>query len=309
MIQERNIKVFSPATVSNVGCGYDIMGFSFDGPGDIIDLVLNRSGMIEIENHSKLTLPTGENNVIFPALKALLGSTPEYSGAIVKILEKIRPGSGIGSSAASSAGAVFAANELLEKKFSKIELIDFAMEGERLVSGQAHADNVAPCIMGGFTLVRSYNPSDIISIPYPDDLFCSVIHPEIEIKTSESRRLIRNEISVEDAVTQTGNAASLVAGLALNDKNLIGRSVVDVIAEPVRKKLIPEYNRIKELSYSLGAIAFNISGSGPSVFAFSDNINTANMINTSLSEHFASAGINSNSYCSAISGLGVRVIK
>lgn len=306
---KKSVKIFSPGTVSNVGCGYDIMGFAFDGPGDIIELELNRTGKIIIKNISESDIPCDEKNVIYPSLKAMIKKTGENLGARVIIHQKISPGSGIGSSAASSAGAVFGANILLGGHFSTLELIEFAMQGEKLVSGQAHADNVAPCIRGGFTLVRSNKPLDIINIPYPKDLYCSVVHPAIQVKTSESRNVIKKELPTGVAVQQTGNASSLIAGLILNDKKLIGRSVVDFIAEPARKHFIPYYDELKEMASRNGALAFNISGSGPSVFAFSDSIKKANNISAHLSETLVLKGIKCNHYASAISNKGARIIK
>lgn len=291
-----------------MGSGYDIMGFAFDGPGDIIEVNLDRSGKIVIENKSNSEVPCDENNVIYPALKALFKETGKKLGAKVIIYDKISPGSGIGSSAASSAGAVFGANTLLGMPFNDLELIDFAMQGEKLVSGQAHADNVAPCIMGGFTLVRSYNPLDVISIPYPDDLFCSVVHPGIEVKTRESRNVVKKEIPIPDAVQQTGNASALIAGLITNNKKLIGCSVVDLIAEPARKHFIPHYDELKEVALHYGALAFNISGSGPAVFAFSDSLEKAENISEHISATLLLNGIKSMRYASAISVRGVRII-
>jgi homoserine kinase len=305
---KNSVKVFSPGTVSNVGSGYDIMGFAFDGPGDILEIIIDRSGEIIIENRSDSDIPCDENNVIHPALRALLSQADKEYGARVIIHRKISPGSGIGSSAASSAGAVFGANALLGMPFNDLELIDFALQGEKLVSGQAHADNVAPCIMGGFTLVRSYKPLDVISIPYPADLYCSVVHPALQLKTSESRSLVKSSVATSTAVQQTGNASALIAGLILNDKKLIARSVVDLIAEPARKHLIPYYDEIKAAAISKGALAFNISGSGPSVFAFTDSQEKAENISEHISGTLLLKGIKSMRYASAISGKGVRII-
>lgn len=302
------IKIFSPASVSNVGSGYDIMGFAIDQPGDIIEMELNKSGVITIENCSAASIPEDASNVAFPALQKMKEKLGNSQGLHLRFINKINPGSGIGSSAASSAGAVFAFNQLVGNPFSGIELIEFAMEGEKLVSGEAHADNVAPCILGGFTLVRSYKPLDIIQIPFPNNLVCTVVHPDIIIKTAEARQLVRKEITVKNAVIQTGNASALISGLMSGNLEVIGRSVNDVIAEPYRKRLIPAYDEIKKSVLDSGALAFNISGSGPSVFAFNSNTEAARESASIISSIFTSLGINSTSYISTISERGVREI-
>lgn len=302
------IKVFSPASVSNVGSGYDIMGFAIDQPGDIIEMELNNSGAITIENCSDASIPVDASNVVFPALQKMKEKLGNNQGIHLRFINKINPGSGIGSSAASSAGAVFAFNQLLDKPFSGIELVEFAMEGEKLVSGEAHADNVAPCILGGFTLVRSYKPLDIIQIPFPNKLICTVVHPDIIVKTAEARQLVKKEITVKNAVTQTGNASALISGLMSGNLELIGRSVNDVIAEPYRRKLIPGYDEIKKSVLDSGALAFNISGSGPSVFAFNHSAESARESASIISSLFTTLGIKSTSYISTISERGVRKI-
>lgn len=308
MHSTNRIKVFSPASVSNVGSGYDIMGFAIDQPGDIIEMELNNSDIITIENCTDVNIPADASNVVVPALEKMKAKLGSSYGIHLRFLEKINPGSGIGSSAASSAGAVFAFNELSGRKFKGIELVEFAMEGEKLVSGEAHADNVAPCILGGFTLVRSYRPLDIIQIPFPENLVCTIVHPDIVIKTSESRQLVRKNVPVKNAVIQTGNASALIAGLISKDLGLIGRSVSDLIAEPYRKSLIPGYDRAKKSVLNAGALAFNISGSGPSVFAFNSNAEAAAVSAEIISSVFDSHGIESTFYISTISQRGVRKI-
>ncbi len=229
------IRVFSPASVSNVGSGFDIMGFAIDGCGDIIEIELNGSGEISIDNKSSFKIPLDpERNVVFPALNKMIHKWGGQSGVKITFIKKIKPGSGIGSSAASSVAAVFGFNHLIGEPFTLHELIEFAMEGEKLVSEAAHADNVAPCMLGGFTLVRSYEPLDIIQISYPEELKCTVVHPDIEIRTADSRKVLRSEIPLKDAVTQTGNASALIAGLIKKDIELIGRSISDLIAEPYK---------------------------------------------------------------------------
>jgi homoserine kinase len=308
MSSKQSIKVFAPASVSNVGSGYDIMGFAIEQPGDIIEVFLNDSGKISIENCSDSNIPVDSSNVVFPAIKKMLLEAGNKRGVHLRFISKINPGSGIGSSAASSSGAVFAVNELMGLPFTRIDLVRFAMEGEKLVSGEAHADNVAPCILGGFTLVRSYNPLDIIQVPYPANLICTVVQPEISIRTADSREVVKKDISVKDAVIQTGNASALIVGLMSGDLDLVGRSVHDVIAEPYRKTLIPGYIEAKKSVMDSGAIAVNISGSGPSIFAFNKNKAEAIKTGKIISSVFTSLGINSDTYISPISDIGVREI-
>lgn len=306
---DKNVRVFAPATVSNVGSGFDIMGFAIEGVGDIISMELIDSGKMEIINLSKALLPENpHDNIVFPALKAMQSSIGSKHGFKITFHKKINPGSGIGSSAASAVAALVAYNNLLGTPFTPAELLPFAMEGERLISGAAHADNAAPCLLGGFTLIRSYHPLDVISIPYPADLWCTVIHPALVIKTSDSRRLIPGETTLENTIIQSGNAAALVTGLITGDVALIGRSLTDVIAEPYRKKLIPGYDRAREIAMALGALGFNISGSGPSLFALSTEKEIAENIGNEVMRLFSDSGTECDIYISRISPVGATVI-
>jgi len=306
----KKIKVKAPATVSNVGSGFDIMGFAFDGAGDILELSLRDDEEIHISNQTTCSLPEmAADNVVFPALKAMQDQLKSRQGANISFIQKINPGSGIGSSAASSVAAVFAYNELQGRPFDPEELIVFAMEGEKMVSGAAHADNVAPCMLGGFTLIRSYKPLDIVKVPFPGDLFCTVVHPHISITTRESRAALKETTSLHDTVTQAGNAAGLITGLITGDFDLIGRSMVDVIAEPRRKKLIPGYDMVKKSAIDSGVIGVNISGSGPSVFALSTSTQTANKAGMLMQKKFLEHGLTCSVYISGIANKGVSIIQ
>jgi homoserine kinase len=306
---DKSVRVFAPATVSNVGSGFDIMGFAISGAGDIISMELADPGVVEIINLTASLLPENpENNIVTPSIRALQESTGTRQGFRITFHRKINPGSGIGSSAASAVAALIAYNHLIGSPCSPAELIPFAMEGERFVSGSAHADNAAPCMLGGFTLIRSYHPLDIISIPYPDDLWCTVIHPALVIKTSESRSLVPHQIPLENTIAQTGNAAALVTGLITGDMALIGRSLTDAIAEPHRKKLIPGYDNAREAAMTAGALGFNISGSGPSLFAMSEGKDTAERIGERVKKVFNDYGTQCDVYISEISAEGARII-
>jgi homoserine kinase len=244
-------------------------------------------------------------NVAGVAGLALLEALGSDAGFDIKIDKRIKAGSGIGSSAASSAGAVWAINHLLGNPFTIKELIPFAMEGERLASGVAHADNVAPALLGGFSLVRSTDPLDVISLPSPSELYATVIHPQIEIKTADSRRILKSNLSLKDAITQWGNVGGLVAGLYREDYELIGRSLQDVVIEPVRSILIPGFNEIKLAALNAGALGGGISGSGPSVFALSKGKDKALKVADAIRLAYEPFGISFDIHISNINEKGV----
>jgi homoserine kinase len=301
------IKVFCPATIANVSCGFDVLGLALDSVGD--EMVVRKIPEKEIRITKiigqDLPLET-EKNVSGVAGLALLEKSDYEGGFEIEIDKRIKPGSGIGSSAASSAGAVWAMNELLGRPFSKLELVQFAMEGEKLASDVAHADNVAPAIYGGFTLVRSYAPLDIVPIPTPDELFATVIHPQIEIKTSDSRKILKTTISLEKGIKQWGNLGGLVAGLFQNDYDLIGRSLEDHIVEPIRSILIPAFDDIKTNAVDAGALGCGISGSGPSIFALSQGENTAQNVAKSMEETYQTIGVPFDIHISKVNIHGVK---
>ena len=301
------ITILSPATVANVVCGFDILGFALDGPFD--KMVIRKTSVkgVTIINKDDYNLPTEPSqNVIGGALLALLKEVPEDIGFVIESTKLIKPGSGIGSSAASAAGIVVGVNHLLNNRFSKEDLIRFAMCGEEVASGSKHADNIAPCIYGGVTLIRSTNPLDIISIPAPP-LYLTILHPQIEVKTSDSRGILKKQILLKDAVIQWGNIAGLVAGFMKNDYNLIGRSLVDVIVEPIRSILIPGFDEIKKKSLEAGALGGGISGSGPSVFMLSKDETTAKAVETAMTVVYKNIGIDFHTHVTTISNQGVRV--
>ncbi|MCW1952859.1 MAG: homoserine kinase [Flavobacteriia bacterium] len=274
-----SIRIFCPGTIANVSCGFDVLGVALAGVGDhmLISKSINKGVRITKITGQDLPLDT-HNNVAGVAALALLGHLHSEAGFEIEIHKKIKAGSGIGSSAASSAGAVWGINYLLGSPLSIEQLIPFAMEGERLASGVAHADNVAPALLGGFTLVRSSQPLDVVTLPSPSELYATVIHPQIEIKTADSRRILKTNIALTDGITQWGNLGALVAGLFKEDYPLIGRSLEDVIIEPIRSILIPGFDTIKKAALEAGALGCGISGSGPSVFAFSQGKETAQKV-------------------------------
>ncbi|WP_309641081.1 homoserine kinase [Flavobacterium sp.] len=303
------IKLFCPATIANLSCGFDVMGLCLDGVGD--EMIIRKSDIkgIRITKIEGADLPLEtEKNVAGVAGLALLKELNIDFGFEIEIYKKIKAGSGIGSSSASAAGAVFGINELAGKPFTRKELVQFAMQGEVLASGSAHADNVAPALCGGFTIVRSSNPLDIIRIESPSELYATVIHPQIELKTSEMRAVLQPMVSLKSAITQWGNVGGLVAGLYTSDYDLIGRSLHDDIVEPLRGKFIPHFDQVKQAALDNGALGSGISGSGPSIFALSKGIDTAQKVADAMRSIFDGTGIPYEIHVSKINSEGVKII-
>jgi homoserine kinase len=302
------IRVLAPATVANVVCGFDVLGFALSAPNDEITLRIINEKAVRIIHRDQFNLPTApEKNVAGVALLSMLETSRADFGFEIEINKRIKPGSGIGSSAASAAGAVVAANKLLGDKFSPLELTEFAMDGERLAAGSRIADNVAPCIFGGFTLVRSQHPLDIIRLDFPP-LFVTVLHPQIEIKTFDARQILKRHVSLKDAVKQWGNIAALVAGLYKKDYGLISRSLEDYLIEPTRGILIPKFDEIKTESKAAGALGGGISGSGPSVFMLSETEETAHKVKDAMREIYRRTEIDFNIYVSEINPEGTAFL-
>ena len=303
------VRVFGPATVSNVGPGFDLMGFALEAPGDELLIRRNTLGKLQLFNESGCNLPMdpGQNVAAIAAL-ALLVDLDADPGFDIVFLRKIKPGSGIGSSAASCVAAVVGVNELLGNPFDAPALVPYALEGEIMASGCTHADNIAPALLGGITLIRGYDPLDIKHIPYPDDLWCAVVHPDLEIKTLESRKLIPKEVPLSTALKQCGNLAGLVAGLTTADYPLIQRSVQDVFAEPYRTGQLPEFEVLRKYALEAGSIGTGLSGSGPSVFSLCRGESMAHAVGAVMQEHFIHRQIEANIYVSRISAAGCRII-
>jgi homoserine kinase len=318
------IKIKAPATVANMVCGFDILGFAVNNPYDEMEMQmverLPNEASVKIINIDHYNLPTDpEKNVAGAALIALIeeyaerfastrpAGVPNNVGFDVKINKLIKPGSGVGSSAASSAGAVVGANHLLGKPFSNDDLVRFAMNGEKLASGVKHADNIAPCIFGGVTLVRSIFPLEIIALPSPE-LHVTIVHPQIEVKTSDARSILKHQVLLKDAIKQWGNIAGLVAGLMKKDYDLIGRSLEDVIIEPVRSILIPGFDALKIACKKAGALGGGISGSGPSIFMLSKGKETALAVEAEMIKLYTGLGLAHHTYVTTINEKGVEVI-
>lgn len=303
------IKIFSPATVANVGCGYDVLGFALEGIGEEMEVSKRDDGKMVIDEIIGFDLPKDPKvNTATVAAQALLDKAGSKQGFSFTIKKSINPGSGMGTSASSSAGGVYAVNELLGRPFSPTQLVEFAMEGEKAVSKKAHADNVAPNLLGGFTLVRSYEPLDILTLPVPEELYVTVVHPQVEVKTTDAKKILKKQVDLSTAVQQWGNVGGLVSGLYESNYELIGRSMVDVIVEPIRKILIPLYDEVKTQAISEGALGCSIAGSGPSIFAFSQGEETALKIKNRMQAQYDEVGILAYTYMSKIGKEGVRTI-
>jgi homoserine kinase len=304
----KQITIKSPGTVANLVCGFDILGLALNEPYDIMEVRLLDEPVVIIQNRDEFNLPTDpEKNVAGVVFLAAMEKAGGKFGFEVTIEKHIKPGSGIGSSAASAAGAAVAANHLLGNIFSGDDLVQLAMNGEKLASGVKHADNIAPCILGGVSLIRSIHPLDIISIPAPD-MHVTVVHPQIEVRTSDARQILKQQVLLKDAIRQWGNIAGLVTGLMKSDYDLIGRSLEDVIIEPVRSILIPGFDEVKKKCKETGALGGGISGSGPSIFMLSKEEKTAKEVEKVMKEVYNRIGIDYNTYVTRINKKGVEVI-
>lgn len=304
----KKVVVKSPGTVANLVCGFDILGLALNEPSDIMELSLLDEPKVIIHNRDSFNLPTEpEKNVAGVVLLSVMEKIGKNIGFELTVEKHIKPGSGIGSSAASAAGAAVAANHLLGNIFSNDEVVQFAMNGEKLASGVKHADNIAPCILGGISLIRAIHPLDIVSIPSPD-LYVTVIHPQIEVRTSDARQILKQQVLLKDAIKQWGNIAGLVTGFMKNDYDLIGRSLEDVIIEPVRSILIPGFDEVKKKCKEAGALGGGISGSGPSVFMLSKDELTARAVETEMKEVYVRIGIDYHTYVTTINKKGVEVV-
>lgn len=304
------IKIFSPATVANVACGFDVLGFCLDSVGD--EMVIRKTDKkgIHITKIENFDLPyETELNVAGVSALAMYHAIDVDFGFEIEIYKNIKPGSGIGSSAASAVGSVFGMNELLGKPFNKTQLTEFAIKGEAIASKCEHADNLAPALFGGFTLVKSIAPVQILEIPSPNDLYASIIHPQIEIKTSESRAILPKEVALSKAIQQWANLGSLVHALHTSDYELIRDSLKDVVVEPYRSQLIPHFNEVKEAVLKADALGAGISGSGPSIFSLSKSLETANKVKETMQSVYSKTDIDFDIHVSKINTEGVKIIE
>lgn len=304
----KTIRIKSPATIANLVCGFDILGLAVEEPYDLMTIERSEHPGIEIvhlDDYHLSTVPA--ENVAGGALLAMLEDVTDAPGIKLTIDKKIKPGSGLGSSAASAAGAVMAASKIIQQKFTQEDLIRYAMYGEKVASGVKHADNITPCLMGGVTLIRSIKPLDIVPLNSPD-LHITIVHPQIEVKTSDARQILKKEVQLKQAIKQWGNIAGLVAGFEKGDYALIGRSLEDVIIEPVRSILIPGFDQVKLLSKEAGALGGGISGSGPSLFMLSKDDATAREVEQVMKDVYTKIGIDFKTYVTKLNKEGIKII-
>lgn len=312
MKEKDSVHVFAPATSANFICGYDVLGLALNEPGDEVFLKRVDEPGIRI---TKITGDQGllpihpDKNTVSACVKMILDFLGKKNyGIEIELHKKMPIGSGLGSSAASTIAGLFAINQLLGEPLSKKELLPFALKGEELACGHGHADNVAPSLMGGITLIRSYQPLEVINLPVPTELCCSIIFPHVEVQTRAARQILKNKVELKDAVSQWGNIAGLITGLFTEDYNLLSRSLQDQLIEPTRSILIPEFEAMRRIAMECGSLGFGISGSGPSVVAFTKGIETAKTITSKLKEHLKNHEIESNGYSSPINSKGATVL-
>jgi homoserine kinase len=304
------IKIFSPATVANVGCGFDVLGFCLDTIGD--EMIIRKTAqkgvkITKIEGGFDLPYNIKENVAGVSALALYEAAQPDF-GFEIEIYKHIKPGSGIGSSSASAAGSVYGMNCLLGNPFDSKELTSFAMKGEAIASKSEHADNIAPALFGGFTLVKSTQPLHILQMPTPKDLYAVIAHQQIEIKTSEARALLPNKILLSDAIVQWSNLGSFVHALHTNNYLLLGQSLKDVVVEPHRSKLIPNFEALKTAAFNAKALGTSISGSGPSIFSLCKGESIAHKVESAQRSILKNTAIPFETYVSKINRHGIKVL-
>jgi len=304
------IKVFSPASIANLSCGYDILGVCLDNIGDEITVRKTKKKGVVIKKVSGQKLSTDISlNVAGVSATALLNETKVNCGFEIEIHKGIKPGSGIGSSAASSAGSVFAINKLIGEPYTNKELIKFAMYGEMAASGSKHADNVAAVLLGGFTFVRNSIENDYFKLNTSIEIAFTVIHPKIELKTKDSRAVVKDKVLLKNMIEQSANLGAFISGLYTEDYDLIGRSLKDVIIEPLRSVLIPKFEKIKSVSINSGALGCGISGSGPSVFAMCKGVTTAINVGNAMKKIYDKLDLDYDVHISCVNDIGIKILK
>ncbi len=308
---KQTVAVFAPATVANVASGFDVLGFALERPGDTVVLRRipeKRIDILAVEGDDGQLPRDPDRNTASVAARCFLQAIGFPFGLEITVRKQMPMSSGLGSSAASSVAAVYAANVLAGSPFTSGQLLPFTMEAEEVACGSAHADNVAPALLGGFVLIRSYDPLDVVQLPVPAGLAVATVHPHTEIKTEDARRILKKELRLSDAVRQWGNLAALVAALYQGDLDLLGRSLQDVVAEPRRGLLIPGFAKVKQAALEAGALGCSISGSGPSVFSLCRSMEAARAVGAAMQGAFTQAGLESDVYLSGINESGPVVV-
>ncbi|MFB3854128.1 MAG: homoserine kinase [Vicinamibacterales bacterium] len=319
------VRVFAPASISNIGPGFDVLGMALNEPGDFVDAEISPAAsgveIVEITGDGGLLSRSASENVAAIAAAAVLGrfsaSMAEeralagrgfFGGVRLWVHKQMPLASGMGSSAASSVAGAFAVNELLGRPFTRLELLPCALEGERAASGAAHADNVAPSLLGGAVLVRSYDPLEVVQLPTPPGLVIVVVRPHCSVATAAARAIIRDCcFPIPEVVANLGNLGALVAALYRGDLPLLGRAIEDRLVEPRRVHLIPGFAQVRTAALTAGALGCSISGAGPSVFAMAEK-ETAHDVGAAMRAAFAAAGLESDAYIGGVNSEGARRI-
>jgi homoserine kinase len=307
----REVTVFAPATVANVASGFDVLGFAIERPGDRVTARRIEAPEVRLARvrGDGGRLPTDPaKNTATVAARALMERLGFPFGLEVELEKQMPLSSGLGSSAASAVAAAHAANLLAGEPLGRAELLPFVLEAERVACGTAHADNVAPALLGGFVLIRSYHPLDVVRLPVPPRLAAAVVHPHTEVKTEDARKILKREIRLSRAVEQWGNLAGLVASLYQGDLALLSRCLTDVVAEPLRSLLIPGFASVKAAALRSGALGCSISGSGPSLFALCESLEAARAVAEAMRTAFREAGLDSDLFVSRVNEQGPRVV-
>ena len=306
------IKVFAPATASNLGPGFDVLGLALERPGDLVEAEISTSPgveIVEVTGADSLSTDPEENVVGISAAAAIDQIGIADRGVRLWLHKQMPLGSGLGSSAASSVGGAVAVNALFGNTLSKHDIVNCSLQGEAAASGTAHADNVAPSVFGGIVLIRSTNPLDVVALPVPAALRVVVVHPHTEVLTAEARRLVaERHYTIGQAVQNLGNVAAFVTALHQSDLALFARSISDALVEPVRAPLVPGYATVKQAALDAGALGCSISGSGPSVVAFADSDALAGDIATAVEDGFATHSLTSDRYVGPVNGVGAQVV-
>jgi len=309
-MSREGVTAFAPATVGNVGIGFDILGHTVKAVGDRVSArrVPERGIRITGITGTTATLPLeAEKNTAGMALISMASALSLPFGIELSIEKGIPLGSGLGGSAASAVAAVVAANALLDRPLSKIELLKFAMQGEAVASGSVHVDNIAPSLFGGLVLTVGIDHPRTKQIPVPPSVRCVLVHPHMFLSTREARRILRKTVDLSDVVWQTANLAGFLSGCYTNDLDMIRDSFEDVIIEPQRSQLIPGFKAVKQAAMANGALGCSISGAGPTVFAWCEEP-YAEGIRTTMVEAFAEHNLASDHWISSIDAEGARVV-
>lgn len=311
-MKTKSVKAFAPASIGNVSCGFDVFGLAVDAPGDEVLITLNDSKEVSIHSiegdHGRLPRIASQNTAGVAVIEFLKAINSDQ-GVEITLYKNLPLGSGMGSSAASAVAAVVAINHLMGEPMQREQLLPFVMEAERIACGSAHADNAAPSLLGGLILIRNNDPLDIITIPTPTELFCVLVHPHIEVKTRDARQVLKSTIMLKDGITQWANTAALVAGMMKSDYALIGRSLVDVVVEPVRSVLIPGFDRIKKIATENGALGCGISGSGPTLFCLCQGKENAERAGKAIQQEFTKLKLENDVFISPVNKKGAYIIE